>query len=79
MTDPPEHHENGKKMYETACQIRDYFVETVHISHSKALLLPFRKMIEHAAVDWDDFIEDCVVASDPDLHHLLGQLTSPHV
>ena len=76
FTEVPTSQENGQRIYDTACQIRDFFVEGVHSSRSTFVLLPFRRAIEKAAIDWDDFVEDCVVASDPELHHLLAQLTS---
>jgi hypothetical protein len=36
--------------------------------------LPFRRAITHAAIDWDDFVEDCVIASDSELNVLLNQV-----
>jgi hypothetical protein len=76
FSEVPTSQENGQRIYDTACQIRDFFVEGVHISHATFALLPFRRAIEKAAIDWDDFVEDYVVASDPELHNLLDQLTS---
>jgi hypothetical protein len=76
FTEVPTRQENGQRIYDTACQIRDFFVEGVHISRSTFVLLPFRRAIEKAAIDWDDFVEDCVVASDHELHHLLDHLAA---
>ncbi len=76
FTEVPTSQETGQRIYDTAYQIRNFLVEGVQISRSTFVLLPFRRAIEKAAIDWDDFVEDCVVASDPELHNLLDQLTS---
>lgn len=75
FTEVPTSQENGQRIYDIAYQIRNFFVEGVQISHSTFMLFPLRKSLEKAAIDWDDFVEDFVVASDTELHDLLDQLT----
>lgn len=58
-----------------ARQVRETWIACSQICHATLLLWPVRNAVETAIIDWDDLIEDCVIASDPEIHDLLTQLT----
>ncbi|MCP4350927.1 MAG: hypothetical protein GY795_36135 [Desulfobacterales bacterium] len=65
-----------EQIYQTAQQFRDCFVGLHKTSLNSSLFFPFRYHLENAAIDWDDFAEDCAVASDPEIRESLIRLAN---
>jgi len=55
-------------------EIRNNLLILLTYSNLTKFLLPFRHPLENAATAWDDFVEDCSVASDSEINELLGQI-----
>ena len=58
----------------TAIEIRDNLLTLFDLSKDTNILIPFRYTLEKAATDWDDFAEDCIIASDPDINKMLDKI-----
>ena len=57
-------------LIEEIIQIRDGFVKLYELSHQIRFLMPFIRFLENATIDWDDFVEDCVIVSDVEIKKL---------
>jgi hypothetical protein len=58
-----------------ACKVRDCLIKSSRLCSSTILFFPFQKVIHNATVDWDDFVEDCSISQDIEIHALLSELT----
>lgn len=61
---------------ENSIKIRDHFVYLCNKSKTLSYLLPFRRYFDKAAFEWDDFVEDCTIATDPEIKKLIGQIAN---
>jgi hypothetical protein len=58
-------------------QIRDEFVKLHELSvQSRFVVKPVRYLLEKAAIDWDDFVEECTVSSDAEIKDLLQRVNN---
>jgi hypothetical protein len=57
-------------LIEEIVQIRDGFVKLYELSNQIRFLMPFIRFLENATIDWDDFVEDCVIVSDVEIKKL---------
>ena len=64
----------AERFYKHGIEIRNNLLILLNYSNLAKFLLPFRHSLENAATAWDDFVEDCSVASDSELNELLGQI-----
>jgi len=51
--------------------VRDSMVFIFEKMNRIKLLAPLRSFVESAVIDWDDFVEDCTVASDPEIRNMI--------
>jgi len=58
----------------TAMDIRDDMLTLLNLSNLTIVLYLFRRPLKKAAIAWDDFVEDCFVASDSEINNLLDQI-----
>jgi hypothetical protein len=63
-------------LIEDISKIRDGFVKLYELSHQIRFLIPFSRLLENAAIDWDDFTEDCVIVSDIEIKNLLTRVNN---
>jgi len=51
--------------------IRDTLESLLNDAKQISLLAPFRPFLKSALVEWDDFVEDCAIASDPEIRAMI--------
>lgn len=61
---------------EKSIEIRDSFVFLCNKSKTLSIIRPFRRHFDKAAFEWDDFVEDCTIATDPEVKKLIGQIAN---
>jgi hypothetical protein len=70
--------EDPAKCAEILCSfaksIRDGFFELVSMTEQSVILKPFSRLLLGPVTDWDDFVEDCTLASDDEFRKLIGQI-----
>lgn len=72
--------EDRQKCAENLCEnstvIRNKLFELLERSYQHTILKPFQKSIENAVSDWDDFVEDCTIASDHKIKNLFDKIAN---
>jgi len=70
-----ERSETGRdQLTAEVCNIRDGFVTLSEYSHQTRFIRIFNRFLEKATIEWDDFVEECTVSSDPEIRELLHRV-----
>ena len=67
---------NRDHLTKEVCEIQDGFVKLQELSDQTRFMRPFRRLLEKAAIEWDDFAEECTVGSDTETKDLLHQINN---
>jgi hypothetical protein len=65
----------AQKFCEMATSIRDKMLELVNLTDKHTVTAPIRLLMARPVEEWNDFVENCAVAADPEIRTLLDRLS----